>query len=136
MAGHTQIWVGGRRQVSVVDRRQVSVGGRRQVSAGDRRQVSVEGRREVSVEVRRQVWVADRTMVWEVGRTRILAVHILASVLLANRKNVTHVKIKRTGTYLVGHKLVLVVWAVRMSWKAEGHIKLLEDHKMSNFHHH
>ena len=75
-------------------------------------------------------------MVWEVDRTRISAVHILASVLLTNRKNVTQVKIKRAGTYLVGHKLVLVVWAVRMSWKVEGHIKLLEDHKMSNFRHH
>jgi len=119
-----------------VDRRQVSVGDRRQVSVEGRRQVSVGGRRQVWVGVRRQVWVADRTMVWEVDRTGVSAVHILASVLLKNRKNVTHVKIKRMGTYLVGHKLVLVVWAVRMSWEAEGHIKLLEDHKMSNFRHH
>jgi hypothetical protein len=44
------------------------------------------------------------------------------------------------GTYLVGHKLVLEVWAIRMSWKEEGHITLLEDRKMilvvSNYRHH
>jgi len=117
-------------------RKQVSVGGRKQVSVGDRKQVWVGVRKQVWVGVRRQVWVADRTMVWEVDRTRVSAVHMLVSVPLTNRKNVTHVKLKRTGIYLVGHKLFLVAWAVRMSWKAEGHITLLEDHKLSNLRHH
>jgi hypothetical protein len=122
--GRRQVWVEGRRQVWVVGRRQVWVVGRRQVWVGGCR----------------QVWVVDRRVVWEVDRTRVWAVHILASVFLTNHKNVIHLKIKRTGTYLVGHKLVLEVWAVHMSWKGEGHITRLEDHKMIsvvlNFRHH
>lgn len=140
MVDRRQVLEAGRKQVWVAGRIQVWVAGRRQVLVADRTQVFVEVHKQAWVADRIQVSVVDHTLVWEVDRKKVWADHISVSDLVMNQKTAMQMKQKRTGSYLVVHKLALVVSEVRKNWMGEGHTMVLVAHKkvpvVSNFLHH